>query len=59
MAILALGTSEQPILFYDINNDPFIKHINSAFDSTIKISYIQFPVQVTGLTVNRKKPGYS
>jgi len=53
----SLGTSEQPILFYDINNDPFIKHINSAFDSTIKISYIQFPLQVTGLTGKPQKTG--
>jgi hypothetical protein len=51
------GNFEQPILSYDVNNDPFNKRINSAIDSTIKISYIQFPVQITGLINKPQKTG--
>jgi hypothetical protein len=51
------GTSEQPVVSYDINNAPFQKMIIAAIDSTVKISCLQFPVQVTGLSNKPQKTG--
>jgi hypothetical protein len=39
------------------NNLPFYKHIDAVIDSTVRLSYIQFPVQLIGLTNKPQKTG--
>ena len=51
------GNYGQQDLSYDINDDPFYKRINSMIDSTIRLSYIQIPVQLIGLTNMPQRTG--
>jgi hypothetical protein len=51
------GTSEQPVISYDVNDDPFQKRINASADSTVTLSCLQFPVQIIGLANKAQKTG--
>jgi hypothetical protein len=53
------GNFEQDFLSYtEKNNVPFLKHIDASLDSSVKLSYIQFPIQLIGFTNDPQKTGF-
>jgi hypothetical protein len=51
------GNFAEPLLSYDINDAPFYKRINSDIDSSVVISCLHFPIQLTGHSNKPQKIG--
>jgi hypothetical protein len=52
------GRFEDQVLSYDVNVDPYYKRFDSDMDSTLTISYLSLPLQLTYFTNKPDKKGF-